>query len=149
MSQARDAHTRIVFLDVDGVLNSIESCKRFGTYRRLDPACVAHLQRIIDQAGAAIVVSSTWRVLHGLDGMRTVLAEAGLRADVIDVTPFMGSVRRRIEIGAWLVDHPEVTSWCSIDDGSDAGPDRLVLTKFEVGLTRADADAAIAILNAG
>ena len=146
-----------VFLDIDGVLNSAESCKVYGTFERLSPRCVSALQRIIDTTGAKIVVSSTWRLYHGLDGMRAILAEAGLRVDVVGVTPDLvqpqagwpgwGTGRpRREEIAAWLAEHPEVTAWCALDDDPDAGPLNLIETDDRVGLTEANADAAIALL---
>ena len=77
---------KIIFLDVDGVLNSSRSCKRFhkkyqakgnffngyggffkehepATKRNVlwDPNCVDYLMTIIEKTGAEIVISSTWR----------------------------------------------------------------------------------------
>lgn len=155
---------KILFLDVDGVLNSVESCKFYGTFERLDPRGVVALQRIIDTTGAKLVISSTWRLFRGLDGMREVLQHAGLRAEVVGITPDLVERRnvrggmdsgwfaarpRREEIAAWLAQHPEVTAWCALDDDPDAGPLNLVHTDDRVGLTEANADAAIALLTRG
>lgn len=155
---------KILFLDVDGVLNSVESCKFYGTFERLDPRGVVVLQRIIDTTGAKLVISSTWRLYRGLDGMREVLQHAGLRAEVVGITPDLVERRdvrgemdlggfiahpRREEIAAWLAQHPEVTAWCALDDDPDAGPLNLIRTDDRVGLTEANADAAIALLTRG
>ena len=130
----------------------------YGTFERLSPKCVTALQRILDTTGAKVVVSSTWRLYHGLDGMRTILAEAGLRAEVVGVTPYLRgepnlsapgwsrTVPRREEIAAWLAEHPEVTAWCALDDDPEAGPTNLIETDDRIGLTEANADAAITLL---
>lgn len=65
---------KIVFLDIDGVLNSKPFFDRelpggSGTglqlgvdwSLRFDPKCVALLQRILDETGAVVVISSAWR----------------------------------------------------------------------------------------
>lgn len=149
----------IIFLDMDGVMNSAESCKIYGTYERLSPRSIAALQHIIDTTGAKLVISSTWRLFRGLDGMREVLHHAGLRAEVIGMTPdlieptgqagWFKAHPRREEIAAWLAQHPEVTAWCALDDDPDAGPLNLIRTDDRVGLTEVNADAAIALLTRG
>ena len=59
---------KIVFLDVDGVLNSIPylEAARSGKIKDEGEICSIHLQKleeIIEKTGADIVLSSTWRVL--------------------------------------------------------------------------------------
>jgi hypothetical protein len=59
---------KVIFLDVDGVLNSrgkwagcdLANLTDSGT--RIDPLAVARLKRIVDATDAKIVVSSTWRL---------------------------------------------------------------------------------------
>ena len=48
---------KVLFLDVDGVLNS----QRLGTPDGMRPWCVTQLARIVKESGCKIVVSSTWR----------------------------------------------------------------------------------------
>ena len=148
----------VVFLDIDGVLNSTESAIRHGTYKRLCQRAIANLNLVTLSTAAEVVVSSSWRILHSLEQLRTLLTEAGVKAHVRDVTPQMVSVQgssglylsrlRRDEIRAWLDAHPDVTRWVVLDDSSDAGPDRYVQPDFAVGLSAEDARAAIAILEA-
>lgn len=54
----------VLFLDIDGVLNSVETMRsgrwNAGT-ETLDPENVERLDRLIQLTGAVVVVSSTWR----------------------------------------------------------------------------------------
>jgi HAD domain in Swiss Army Knife RNA repair proteins len=52
---------RVIFLDIDGVLN----CKRTPNPRKLpyivDPELLGRFRRAVARAGADVVLSSTWR----------------------------------------------------------------------------------------
>lgn len=156
---------RLVFLDFDGVLcnrESITTGYKARTAPEQDPYgahadCVAALNRIIEQTGAVIVVSSTWRKCKN---PRTKMAETlkrwNVNGTVIDVTPQLygeeyNYKRRGSEIQLWLKMYTqhEIESFVILDDDSDMGElkHRLVRCNFEIGLTEADADKAIAMLN--
>lgn len=161
---------KIIFLDFDGVLCNPESISvgyKARTAPEQDPygphaACVAALNRIIEQTGAMIVVSSTWR--RGSKTPRAAMAETlkrwGVNGTVIDVTPCLESRERELYVGAtrgteiarWLQTYRRhtVESFVIIDDDSDMGElkHRFVQTNFVAGLTEADADRVIAMLNA-
>ena len=65
---------KILFLDVDGVLN-YDKCKaRCGSFRGIESEKVALLKQIIDATGALIVLTSSWR--HGLTHERKDLQNA-------------------------------------------------------------------------
>ena len=51
-------HNKIVFLDVDGVLHSIFARTESQLFRS---DCLKRLKKIIEQTGAKIVLSSSWR----------------------------------------------------------------------------------------
>jgi hypothetical protein len=153
----------IVFLDVDGVLNHSDWYEhlrpRYGTTAPvdwLDPACVARLDRLCRATGAAVVVSSSWRLyLRDKGGVAPVLAAAGLTAPVVGETPDHTETRdpdllaasRWGEIRAWLAAHPGVTRWAAIDDCDWGIPaERFVRTSLAVGLTDGDCERAAAIL---
>lgn len=51
-------HDKIIFLDVDGVLHSIFARNESQLFRR---DCMQRLKKIVDQTGARIVLSSSWR----------------------------------------------------------------------------------------
>lgn len=138
----------IIFLDIDGTLN------RFGR-EDFEPACVAALNRIIAVTSARVVLSSSWRykVHQGhtdLAGLATILrVQGGVRGELIDVTRGdEGDESRWRQIADWLKSPVvKIDRYCILDDDSDAFGGRPgVRTKSYVGLTEADADAAIRIL---
>jgi hypothetical protein len=139
---------RVIFLDVDGVLNSERFgrtldeqhrqlghhavCECFRLTRQIDRVAVARLNRLIAETGAKIVVSSTWRKLLDPPELHRVLVEHGLVAEIIGETPdgpndpemlaaygHIDRVFRGHEIDAWLGKHPEVESFVILDDNSD------------------------------
>ncbi len=52
---------KIVFLDIDGVLNTKKSRSRCGKYIGIDHDKLLRLKKIIDETGAKIVLVSTWK----------------------------------------------------------------------------------------
>ena len=60
MAPEQQTPTSIIFLDVDGVLNSRASREASETALP-DSACLDCLKRIVKATGSAIVLSSTWR----------------------------------------------------------------------------------------
>lgn len=137
-------------------------------HRSFDPACVARINRIVKVTGARIVISSSWRShKRGTGGSKTflagVLCSLGLRnaQKVIQgITPDLSrphgesgiyiAVSRWQEISLYLDDHP-CDAFCILDDDAmnDAPPDRFIRTDFNTGITEADVDRAISILNGG
>lgn len=158
---------KIVFLDFDGVLNYSEfvatrpkprhmsdhvGWKKF--HEGLDPGNIENLNRIIEETGAEIVISSSWRILHTVKQLKIILKDNGFRfpEKVIGRTDSLsGDKRRGDEIQKWLTDHRcEDAVFVIIDDDSDMGElvGRLVKTKwFGKGLESHHADQAIKMLN--
>jgi hypothetical protein len=129
---------KVIFLDVDGVLNSIESVLVYSTSNKLCPVRVGMVARLAKEADAKIVVSSSWRV-PGLENTKGSLAKAGATADLLDriigQTPKLNTVRGE-EIAAWLKEHPEVERYVILDDDSDMLPGQaFVQTTFARGFT--------------
>jgi hypothetical protein len=157
-TESGGSSVKVIFLDIDGVLNNMESL-RFPrirvkssehSYSAAHPSCIAALNRIISETNARIVISSTWRGI-GLEVMFEIFHQWGIAGMTVGYTPLWErSFERGDEIADWLSKHPEVTSFVILDDGDDMGvlKHRLVQTDYEIGLTEADADRAIAILNA-
>lgn len=154
--------TPVVFLDVDGVLNNHEfdpdsqSCT-------IDWGCLQHLNRILRETDARIVLSSAWRyMIHGhamtLQGFGYMLRTHGMIAAVrgcediiIDVTCRDEDVPARADqIIAWLKAHRPpghvVLDDLDLDWWSELN---VVKTDGSVGLTAADAERAIAFLEMG
>lgn len=147
----------IVFLDIDGVLNSAEfhreRHRRLGRLGHFDPAAVERLNRLTDNTGAVLVISSSWRQ-YGEDYCRELLRQVGVKAKVIGVTPIlddgstiMRSVPRGQEIQAWLDEHPtEAYVILDDEDGMDGLRHHFVHTRHEVGLTDGDVERAMWIV---
>lgn len=159
---------KIIFLDIDGVLNNIET-----KFRALVPECIAALNRITDNTRAQIVISSTWRYIFGVEETANRLRTAGCTGLIIDGTPSPRASRQkysntiipaafedgpmivpaigRVEaIQLWLAHHPEVTNYIAIDDDYDIeklGNEHALFTDPTTGLTEVEADKAIALLN--
>ena len=156
----------IVFLDIDGVLNSTRwaafTDPATGKPRgyggpwkkdyRLDPECVARLQRLCTETEAHIVVSSTWRIGGSLMFFREMFAHYGWAdALVLDKTPQSRNGFRGDEVRGWLsiYEGVGVDRFVILDDNSDFHDDQrpfFVQTDYAVGLTDADAQHAISIL---
>ncbi len=152
---------RFVFLDFDGVLNSQALVDA-------SPAPVPGLDLLAEDAvnrveslsaatGAAIVVSSTWRLAFDLEALERMLRVKGLAAaPIVGVTPFIPHKRGRgQEIQRWLDEVPPARGW-SVEGIVilDDQPDMLhlmpwlVLSSFDTGLTEADVARARSILQA-
>ena len=105
---------RIVFLDFDGVLNSLNWEKEIGhlnknnmTVEEIEQACfspklVENLNKLTTKFDAKIVVSSSWKDGRSLDELQIMLKKAGVTGDVIDKTPTLDGACRGDEIADWL-----------------------------------------------
>jgi hypothetical protein len=105
---------RVIFLDIDGVLN----CKGTPNPRKLpyvvDAVLLKRLLQLLDRTGAKAVLSSTWR--YDPAGLFSA-HQSGV--PFIDVVPDMPKQPRRDEILAWLMAHPEIKRFAVIDDEDD------------------------------
>lgn len=157
---------KILFMDVDGVLNCENTPDRCGIYIGIEDDKVELLKQIIDATDAKIVLSSTWRLgfnnkghrlEHHAEYLKDKLARYGL--EIYDKTKDLsrhGELRGK-EINEWLSRHPEVEQWVVLDDEwftdfnmYDIGK-HLVSTWFYTvrekgGLTKGSVEEAIRIL---
>lgn len=78
---------KVIFLDIDGVI--CVPTREHDQYGQLfHQPFVDNLKWIIDETGAKIVISSTWR-MSGLSVMKEMWEKRGLPGEVIDVTPII------------------------------------------------------------
>ena len=163
---------KVIFLDIDGVLNTKEFHSKmsddapkdeFGY--AFDSTAVANLAHIIEETGAVIVISSSWK-FYGVTRLREMWKLRNLPGRILDITPNTISddillnanleemelgVCRGNEIKEWLSKHQgKVSNYVIIDDFDDLLPeqeDHAVITNTLVGISEEDADKAIMILN--
>jgi len=127
---------KVIFLDIDGVLNHNRTRDRVGGFLGLNPELIRRFNRIIDACpDVKVVVSSTWRycyaagVYRDFAGLVGLLKSRGLQGDIIGHTPFpvsagggwsLGSSYRSRgnEIRDYLSSHPEVERFVVLDDDS-------------------------------
>jgi hypothetical protein len=117
---------KIIFLDVDGVLNTPKLIKKFG-FDFIDQSLVALIAKIVKETDAMIVLSSTWRIQEK-DKNLVVQSLAQHRLEIHDCTPVLERsanwdgrwVKRSEEIMAWLANNPNVQKFAIIDDFDDA-----------------------------
>ena len=146
---------RVLFLDVDGVLNSARTPPdpaRPGFAAWLDPVHLAPLNRILVATAARVVVSSSWRVGRSVDDLRTLLGNFGVAAPIVGMTPVLPQRPRAEEIAAWLDANP-VAAYAIVDDDvvAEDGPlgERLVRTSMLRGLTDEHVAPLVALLGRG
>jgi hypothetical protein len=163
---------RIVFLDIDGVLNSHALWMRMrkegrniaDINNRIDPEAVVRLNRLCVENDADVVVSSTLRLNNSRPRLQRLLRERGFKRQIIGVTPdftvqttpggiWMANERGH-EIQGWLDDNAkagryDVISFVILDDDADMAhlAERHVKTDVEVGFTDADIGRAAKILS--
>lgn len=158
---------KLIFLDIDGVLNSLEfmygpnSSWTSDKTTQIDPNGVELLNQLIDATQAEVVLSSTWRILH-YDILKTILNDMGCKANIIDKTPTthykakkFRHCQRGCQIQEWLDNHKDIfdiekgDKFIILDDGNDMGhlTNHLVLTFLSVGLTKKNVEDSIERLN--
>ena len=119
-----------LFLDIDGVLNHEEWYVKITTGKMpeelswpicdFDPECVARVNRILEETGATLVVTSTWRIAKDLP---EIFERVGLPKEFM-VTPRIWSKPRGEEIEMFLKEHDMDTFLCGknyaiLDDDND------------------------------
>lgn len=131
---------KVIFLDVDGVLNSAGLLYHYG-FDYLDEDMVSLFCRVVKETGAEVVLSSSWR-LNGRS--RSIVSEALAVHDVeiVGTTPRLRGEPRYREISEWLSDHPDVERYAILDDDPEAGGGMggsFFMTDLEIGLDEATA----------
>lgn len=158
---------KVIFLDIDGVLNCRTSksyCHddECGLITGIDSDKVKRLAKIVEATNAKIVLSSDWRV--GWEKYYTTRKPSHAKyldnhlkkkgnLTIFDKTPlFYSGYWRGEEILTYLKACPNITNYVILDDTffedfSDKRiEEHLVLTNHSVGLTDADCEKAIDIL---
>ena len=155
---------KIVFLDVDGVLNSekshsLQDNNQHWTWNEVAEMHLVLLKEIIEETGAKIVLSSSWRLYHPFhtghktitDGLMKVLVDKlnNFGLSILDVTPEIPNVIRGVEVATWLDEHLDIENYVILDDDADfleEQKEHFIHTTFKNGLTEELAKKAIEIV---
>lgn len=163
---------KIIFLDIDGVLNSnryFESEEYIAASGNLsdaqvmlikhelhlDPEAIKLINELVDTSGAEVVISSTWKIKYDVDELNKMLGDRGATFKAVGRTPqvqhrFSEHVPRGKEIQAYLdslTEKPD--TFVIIDDRDDMNQlfKYLVKTGWQNGFMRHHLDKALKILN--
>ena len=125
---------KVIFLDIDGVLNTSETFIKRKKYREetgvwtleIDEFRVEYLKRIIDETDSKVVLSSAWRRdFENIDGRVVPIHEKGeallnvfgkYDIELYDILRKGFSLPREDLITIWLNEHPETENFIIFDD---------------------------------
>lgn len=114
-----ETEMKILFLDIDGVINSARTAKAFNGYpwnakslENFDKVAIRLIQLLCEETNCSIVLSSTWRLDENWMDL-----ESQLGLPIIDRTPKVrfSSVRGE-EIKAWLEKQDQTIQYAIVDD---------------------------------
>jgi hypothetical protein len=105
---------KVIFLDIDGVLNCHKTLNPRKFPYVIDDQLLARFRQLIERTGASVVLSSTWRY-----DPAGIFSAKHYGVPFIDTTPDMPNEPRSKEILEWLRNKPEVTRYAVIDDEDD------------------------------
>ena len=132
---------KVLFLDIDGVLNTHKSVGRYGI-DFIDYILLKLIRRIVNETDCKIILSSSWR----LDPKDRSIVDREFATEQLvihDVTPYLSRLMRKDEINQYLANN-SVSKFAIIDDDKDADVGHSFFhTDCNVGLTAKMADAII------
>lgn len=125
---------KLIFLDIDGVLNTSTTFKRrYYEYKKtgkynleVDEFRIYYLKKIVDETDAKIVLSSTWRsgftkkdnkvipIYYKAEQLVNMFNKYNL--EIYDITPYDKNRYRENEILEYLEKREDVESFIVIDD---------------------------------
>lgn len=124
---------KVIFLDVDGVLNSDEYIDRAkkqeiqGIERHIDVEKIKLLKKAIDETGAKVVLSSSWRFTKNEQYLKKLLEKYGIY--LVGATPLI-QCERGLEIKQWILDNQNVEDFIILDDEIYPSYDEKLLKKL-------------------
>ena len=144
----------IIFLDVDGVLNSTN--KLISVYNKtrkphsgynypFDEKCLENLRILVQLTNSKLVITSTWRMDDvGLNILLNTLRIYNLDKEVIGYTPILGT-KRELEIKEFLSTLDNDPNFIILDDDSDFKEllPFLIKTNIQTGLSRNNVESAV------
>ena len=146
--------TPVLFLDIDGVLNSQAYFDRGAVPGHswasgIERERVTLINRIVEATGAPVVICSDWRHLLTLSTLRKLFRRQGFVGRILGTTNALRNADRGLECAAWLAStRRPIDAFAAIDDRWDFFDirSRHVRPNPLRGISDKDADRAIRIL---
>lgn len=104
---------KVIFLDVDGVLNSDEFFDNNKDNSYIDEKTVRLVKKAVEETGAKVVVSSSFRYTRSFGKVQEILLRNGI---TFDKTPFLDNERGK-EIKQWIAENSKISE--ELKDGSE------------------------------
>ena len=157
-----DMYNRVLnFVDIDNEhkYKYIDDERTEYKLNMIDDRAIANLNRIVEETGCKVVLSSSWRSSRESDNAFTeyILKLKGFKYELYGVTPRIWvkefGTQRGEEIQLWMnkeSEKNEIESYVILDDDSDMLPEQMsnfILVDRQVGLIDKDVFTAIEILN--
>lgn len=139
-----DVPTKVLFLDVNGVLDSWRTRTGLGyfayesvhNFKYLDPVALGLLQNLVDNTGCSVVLSSTWRQRADEKWLASFSHHLGVQIHSITEKMSVLNKTRGAEVREWLT-HFKVEQYAIVDDGGGWLPEQepfVVQTSYDDGL---------------
>lgn len=157
---------KVIFLDIDGVLNSEEFacwCHEFPDFVReggsnwVDPNAVKMITSLCEEHDIKLVISSSWRLFDTtstIEHFKNYRDLTPLCKYIVGVTPRNMDDRiwesRGEEIQQYLNEHPEIENYVIVDDDNDmleSQKDHFVRCSYVFGLIPSRVEKIKEILN--
>ena len=103
---------KVIFVDVDGVLNSDDFIDSVKGKQDIDIKTVLLLKRAIEETGAKIVMDTSFRYTKSFLKVQEILLQNGI---MFDKTPFIDNERGK-EIKQYLSKHKDIEDYILLDD---------------------------------
>jgi hypothetical protein len=118
---------KVLFLDIDGVVNCATTTQRHRGFIGIDPYMAFLVGKLVMETGVKVVLSSSWR--NSPDGIEEVESQV---VKLFDMTETLGRpvgtsieyCERGREIKEWLDRHPQVVRYAILDDNNDMLPEQ-------------------------
>lgn len=149
---------KYIFLDFDGVLNTEQYQAQLAIAGKVqkdkygplfDPEVIARLKRLADETKAEIVIISSWRFIHDADTLYEMWEERCLPDEIFRIMPReVADDNRRLGVDSFAFG--KYIPYVILDDEdsySDGQKPYLIRVNPITGISDADVDKAIAILN--
>ena len=140
----REVVLKVIFLDVDGVLNSHVLIYHYG-FDYIDEGLLELLATVVNKTGSEVVLSSIRRLQErNRNLVKASLSRFGIK--LLDWTKKIAASHRCDEISEWLDRHPKVKKYAILDCDPDAGcgaGKKFFMTDPDVGMTNEIANKLI------